>query len=128
MGTLTIDEVRNPPKLERAKKILAVMNSLASGGFATHSAAGAVDEEIKINEFLVPAAGLAMSLPDGSVAGQRVYLVISTLADSGTMVLTPNALTGGTTLTMNTVNQTAELRWDGTSSWDVMPGSDGVVA
>lgn len=65
-------------------------------------------------------------LPDG-IEGQRKFIYAKTLSGAGTAIITPTNLTGGTTMTFDTVGEYAELRFIN-GSWLPVNVSAGVVA
>ena len=69
-----------------------------------------------------------MSLAAG-VAGQLKIIYLKALSNSGTSRITPAALTGGTTVTLNAVGDSVLLMYSGTlSSWVILGGNSYAVA
>jgi hypothetical protein len=81
-----------------------------------------------ITNHTVSAANDDMSLAAG-VSGQLKIIYLKALTNSGTSRITPAALTGGTTITLNAVGDSVLLMYSGTmSSWIVLGGNSFVVA
>jgi hypothetical protein len=81
-----------------------------------------------ITNHTASAANDDMSLAAG-VAGQLKIIYLKALSNSGTSRITPAALTGGTTITLNAVGDSVLLMYSGTlSSWIVLGGNSFVVA
>ena len=83
------------------------------------TAAGAVSVLTEPTQFSISQAGdQAMTLPDGDET-QRKLLYMTVKGSTGNAVVTPDNLTGGTTLTFDAVGEYAELRFVG-GSWAVV--------
>ena len=81
-----------------------------------------------ITNHTVSAANDDLSLAAG-VSGQLKIIYLKALSNSGTSRITPAALTGGTTITLNAVGDSVLLMYSGTmSSWIVLGGNSFVVA
>lgn len=81
-----------------------------------------------ITNHTVSAANDDMSLAAG-VAGQLKIIYLKALSNSGTSRITPAALTGGTTITLNAVGDSVLLMYSGTlSSWVILGGNSYAVA
>ena len=130
MAQLVLKDVRNPVKRDRAERILAIMNaaeSLAAGQqAAVYAAAGAVDPTDDVVVFDATAVGMAMTLADGTIPGETMYLYVRSKTNSDTVVITPTTLVGGTTLTFGDVAVRATLVW-AAAGWTLRNG-DAVLA
>ena len=81
-----------------------------------------------ITNHTVSAANDDLSLAAG-VAGQLKIIYLKALSNSGTSRITPAALTGGTTITLNAVGDSVLLMYSGTlSSWVILGGNSYAVA
>ena len=81
-----------------------------------------------ITSHTVSAANDDLSLAAG-VAGQLKIIYLKALSNSGTSRITPAALTGGTTITLNAVGDSVLLMYSGTlSSWIILGGNSYAVA
>ena len=81
-----------------------------------------------ITNHTVSAANDDLSLAAG-VAGQIKIIYLKALSNSGTSRITPAALTGGTTITLNAVGDSVILMYSGTlSSWVILGGNSYAVA
>ena len=81
-----------------------------------------------ITNHTVSAANDDLSLAAG-VAGQLKIIYLKALTNSGTSRITPAALTGGTTITLNAVGDSVLLMYSGTlSSWVILGGNSYAVA
>ena len=81
-----------------------------------------------ITNHTVSAANDDLALAAG-VPGQLKIIYLKALSNSGTSRITPAALTGGTTITLNAVGDSVLLMYSGTmSSWIVLGGNSFVVA
>ena len=81
-----------------------------------------------ITSHTVSAANDDLSLAAG-VAGQIKIIYLKALSNSGTSRITPAALTGGTTITLNAVGDSVLLMYSGTlSSWVILGGNSYAVA
>jgi hypothetical protein len=81
-----------------------------------------------ITNHTVSAADDDLSLAAG-VAGQLKIIYLKALSNSGTSRITPAALTGGTTITLNAVGDSVLLMYSGTlSSWVILGGNSYAVA
>ena len=81
-----------------------------------------------ITNHTVSAANDDLSLAAG-VAGQLKIIYLKALSNSGTSRITPAALTGGTTITLNAVGDSVLLMYSGTlSSWIILGGNSYAVA
>mgnify|MGYP001381523376 FL=1 len=81
-----------------------------------------------ITSHTVSAANDDLSLAAG-LAGQIKIIYLKALSNSGTSRITPAALTGGTTITLNAVGDSVLLMYSGTlSSWVILGGNSYAVA
>jgi len=81
------------------------------------SGAGAVNVTAYLTKITSTGVAQALTLANGTQIGQmkRVWHVV----DGGSSVLTPVSITGGTTITFTTVNEFADLIWNGTT-WNAI--------
>ena len=128
---LAVKEVRVPTKLVRATAIAAKMadldDYLDAIGTAYYTAAGAISPNDGLVVLTANAVGQAMTLADGTVTGQQLAVILRAKTSTGTVVLTPANLAGGTTLTFSAAGQKARLVWTG-SDWTPVPGYTAVLA
>lgn len=103
---------------------------LAAGNHQTLSGAGAVDPNAPVTLFTSTGAAQALTLADGSRAGQRKRIYHS--VDGGSGVLTPAHLADGTshTITFTAVGDWVDLCWSTvTLKWHVCAiSSTGLIA
>ena len=59
---------------------------------------------------------LALSLPDSSDTGEIKFIVAVTEPGSHNVVITPSNFTGGSTITLSTIGESATLMWLGSSN------------
>lgn len=83
------------------------------------SGAGAVNVTSHLTLLTFSAVGHALTLANGTFVGQRKKIVATAITNSGTGILTPTSLSGGTTITFSVVGDAVVLRWNGTS-WNVI--------
>ena len=88
--------------------------------------AGAADVTSAITNCTSSAAGQVVTLADGT-QGQVKIICHTALSNSGTIVLTPATLDGGTTATMNAVGDSVVLLFND-SAWIIIGGNSAVVA
>ena len=128
---LTLKEVRVPIKLSRAIAIKAKLddldNFLDTIKTTVYSAAGPISPTDGHAVFDSAIAGMAMSLANGTIAGETINYIFRTKTGAGTVVITPTALTGGTTLTLSTAGLRGQLIWTG-AAWTRRAGGGGVIA
>lgn len=130
MAQVTLREVRNPVKKVRAQKIMDILNAADAAADAAlvgadqkvvYDAAGAIDPTDDLATLDATEVGMAMTLADGSIAGERVALYLRSITTGATAVLTPANLTGGTTITFAAVGERASLIWTG-AAWEKRNG------
>jgi hypothetical protein len=130
MAQLVLKEVRNPVKRVRAQKILDILNAAdvgqAAGQSNVYDAAGAIDPADDVAVLDATSVGMAMTLADGTTAGETMKLYLRSITNSDTVVLTPANLAGGTTITFDAVGEYAVLIWNG-AAWAVR-STDATVA
>jgi len=128
---LALKTVRVPIKLERALEIKAKFDDLDDFLDAikttVYSAAGAISPTDGFAIFDSAIAGMAMTLANGTIAGETISYMFRTKTGAGTVVITPTALTGGTTLTLSTAGLRGQLIWTG-AAWTRRTGGGGVIA
>lgn len=118
--SLTLKEVRVPTPRARATKVFNA--ALAGGDSQSIAAAGAIAPENAVCYIQPSEAAMALTLADGTTAGETMRVVMTTQTDpTYTAVLTPANLAGGTTLTFDAENEYAVLIWNGTA-WAVRTG------
>ena len=88
--------------------------------------AGAANITTAITNCTSSAAGQVVTLADGAQGKIKIVCHIA-LSNSGTVVLTPANLDGGTTITMNAVGDSAVLLFND-SAWIIIGGNSAVVA
>lgn len=124
--SLTVKEVRVPTPRIRAERILSALE--AHGPVNEYSAAGAIDPGDGVAILRPSAAAMAMTLADGTIAGETMLVKMLQQDDpTYTAVLTPANMTGGTTITFDAVDELAVLIWDG-AGWAVRSGETATVA
>jgi hypothetical protein len=128
---LALKTVRVPMRLERALAIKAKFDDLDDLLDAlkttVYSAAGAISPTDGFAIFDSAVAGMAMTLANGTIVGETISYIFRTKTGSGTVVITPTALTGGTTLTLSTAGLRGQLIWTG-AAWTRRTGGGGVIA
>lgn len=128
---LALKTVRVPIKLERALEIKAKFDDLDDFLDAikttVYSAAGAISPTDGFAIFDSAIAGMAMTLANGTIVGETISYMFRTKTGAGTVVITPTALTGGTTLTLSTAGLRGQLIWTG-AAWTRRTGGGGVIA
>ena len=77
-----------------------------------------------VTELTLSSGSDAASLADGTVGQIKIFVVVG---GSGSCVLTPTTLNGGTTITFNAVGDAVTLLYVATVGWTVI-GSNSVVA
>lgn len=92
---------------------IALANAV-HGAFSTRTGAGAVDLTKRTAKITSGATGAAMTVANGTVAGQRLSLDLVGLTTKGvhTAVITPAS---GGPWTTDTVGDSLEIEWDGTN-------------
>ena len=90
------------------------------------SGAGAADVTSAITNSTTSAAGQVVTLADGT-QGQIKIICHVALSNSGTAVITPTNLDGGTTITLNAVGDSVVLLFND-SAWIIIGGNSAVVA
>lgn len=81
---------------------------------ATRSGAGAIDSTKKLTLFTSTGAGNALTLADGTYAGQVAVVFHSVKGASGTGVITPTTF-DHTSVTLTAAYDSAEFVWTGTT-------------
>ena len=95
------------------------------GGVQELSGAGAADTTNLITELTTAAGAAAVTLADGTTAGQ--IKIITMVVDGGDGTLTPTTLAGGTTITFNDVGDGVVLVY-GTAGWVVVGNNGATIA
>jgi len=110
-GTQTLtNKTLTSPTLTNA----LVSGVLGLGAPQALSGAGAVSAATSATLFTSTGSAQALTLADGTVAGQFKFIIH--VVDGGSGVLTPTTKTGFTTLTLTAVYDWGALIWDG-SAW-----------
>ena len=76
-------------------------------------------------------ADLALSLPDSSDTGEIKFIVaVTEPAGSYNVVITPSNFTGGSTITLSTIGESATLMWLGSSNggWSLISHHGATIA
>lgn len=125
--SLDIKNVRVPTPRVRAELVLACLE--ANGPLNEYSAAGAISPEDGVAILRSKEAGMAMTLANGAIAGESISLKCLSLGLPGTdtIVVTPVALTGGTTITFDAKDESAVLIWTG-AAWEARAGATATIA
>lgn len=128
---LPLRDIRVPIKRSRATALKAKLDDvddlLDALKTSVYSAAGAISPTDGFAIIDSAVAGQAMTLADGTVTGQTMHVIFRTKTGSGTVVITPANLDGGTTWTLATAGQRGTLIWTG-SDWTPRAGYTGTVA
>jgi len=125
---LALEEVRVPTRRIRAEKIMAALE--AAGPVNEYIAAGAIDPGDGLAVLRAKSAGQAMTLADGTVAGETMCLKCLQVDSVGTdtVVVTPATFADGTTMTFDAKNEVAVLIWVASTGWTLRPGYTCTVA
>jgi hypothetical protein len=114
-------KVRN---LLKARKIEA--DNISLSGVQALTAAGAINLTDPVTTLAVGAGNLAFTLADGEAGQIKVIKLIST--GGGDAVITPATFHDGTTLTLDTVNESVILVYHATLGWMIASNNGGAVA
>lgn len=125
---LELKEVRVPTKRVRAEKLLAALE--ANGPVNEYNAAGAIDPSDGVALLRSTSAGMAMTLADGTVAGETMHIKCTKIGTLGTdtIVVTPATFADGTTITFDAENEFIVLIWIAATGWTKRPGNSATVA
>jgi hypothetical protein len=93
----------------------------------TTAGAGAVALTGQMHEITTTGVGDAMTLANGT-AGQRIKVIyVAEAGGADTAILTPTTFAGGTTITFNTLGDSADLVYSATGGWYMMGGTAAVA-
>lgn len=96
-------------------------------GITASTGAGAVPVTGSIHEITTTGTGDALTLANGTAGQKLTLLYVAEGAGGDTAVLTPTTLAGGTTITFNTLGDSADLTYSSTGGW-YMHGGTAVIA
>ena len=102
------------------KSIIASVQALAG--------AGAADITNLVTECTASATGNVVTLADGSAGQMKIVSMVGEAAGTDTIVLTPATFAGGTTITFDTVGESATLIYNATIGWVLVSNNGGTVA
>ena len=97
------------------------------GGVQALSGAGAVDTTNLITELTTAAGAAAVTLADGTTAGQ-IKIITMVVDGGGTATVTPTTFANGTSMAFADVNDTVMLVWANTIGWVIVSNSGAVVS
>ena len=97
------------------------------GGVQALSGAGAADTTNLITELTTAAGAAAVTLADGTTAGQ-IKIITMVVDGGGTATVTPATFANGTSMAFADVNDTVMLAWANTIGWVIVSNSGAVVS
>ena len=97
------------------------------GGVQALSGAGAADTTNLITELTTAAGAAAVTLADGTTAGQ-IKIITMVVDGGGTATVTPTTFANGTSMAFADVNDTVMLAWANTIGWVIVSNSGAVVS
>jgi hypothetical protein len=97
------------------------------GGVQALSGAGAADTTNLITELTTAAGAAAVTLADGTTAGQ-IKIITMVVDGGGTATVTPATFANGTSMAFADVNDTVMLAWANTIGWVIVSNSGVVVS
>ena len=97
------------------------------GGVQALSGAGAADTTNLITELTTAAGAAAVTLADGTTAGQ-IKIITMVVDGGGTATVTPATFANGTSMAFADVNDTVMLVWANTIGWVIVSNSGAVVS
>ena len=97
------------------------------GGVQALSGAGAADTTNLITELTTAAGAAAVTLANGTTAGQ-IKIITMVVDGGGTATVTPATFANGTSMAFADVNDTVMLAWANTIGWVIVSNSGAVVA
>ena len=97
------------------------------GGVQALSGAGAADTTNLITELTTGAGAAAVTLADGTTAGQ-IKIITMVVDGGGTATVTPATFANGTSMAFADVNDTVMLAWANTIGWVIVSNSGAVVS
>ena len=98
-----------------------------TGGVQALSGAGAADVTNLVTELTTGAGAAAVTLADGTTAGQ-IKIITMVVDGGGTATVTPTTFANGSTLAFADVNDTVCLVWASTIGWVIVSNSGAAVA
>ena len=105
----------------------ATYGSSITGGVQALSGAGAADTTNLITELTTAAGAAAVTLADGTTAGQ-IKIITMVVDGGGTATVTPATFANGTSMAFADVNDTVMLAWANTIGWVIVSNSGATVA
>src|SRR6056300_1249727 len=105
----------------------ATYGSSITGGVQALSGAGAADTTNLITELTTAAGAAAVTLANGTTAGQ-IKIITMVVDGGGTATVTPATFANGTNIAFADVNDTVMLVWANTIGWVLVSNSGAVVA
>ena len=102
------------------KSIIASVQALAG--------AGAADVTNLVTEVTAAGTGDVVTLANGTAGQMKIVSMVGEAAGTDTVVLTPATFAGGTTITFDTVGESATLIYNTTIGWVLVSNNGGVVA
>jgi hypothetical protein len=97
------------------------------GGVQALSGAGAADTTNLITELTTAAGAAAVTLANGTTAGQ-IKIITMVVDGGGTATVTPTTFANGTEIAFADVNDTVMLAWANTIGWVIVSNSGAVVS
>jgi len=92
------------------------------------SGAGAANITDLVTEVTATATGNVVTLANGTAGQMKIVSMVGEAAGTDTVVLTPATFAGGTTITFDTVGESATLIYNATIGWVLVSNNGGVVA
>jgi hypothetical protein len=105
----------------------ATYGSSITGGVQALSGAGAADTTNLITELTTGAGAAAVTLANGTTAGQ-IKIITMVVDGGGTATVTPATFANGTDIAFADVNDTVMLVWANTIGWVLVSNSGAVVS
>jgi hypothetical protein len=102
------------------KSIIASVQALAG--------AGAADVTNLVTEVTAAGTGDVVTLANGTAGQMKIVSMVGEAAGTDTVVLTPATFAGGTTITFDTVGESATLIYNATIGWVLVSNNGGTVA
>ena len=102
------------------KSIIASVQALAG--------AGAANITDLVTEVTAAGTGDVVTLANGTAGQMKIVSMVGEAAGTDTVVLTPATFAGGTTITFDTVGESATLIYNATIGWVLVSNNGGVVA
>ena len=103
----------------------ASYNGTITGGVQAITGAGAADLTNLITEMDSTGGAVAVSLANGSTAGQ--IKIVTMVVDGGDITFTPATFANGTNITFADAGDTVTLVWANTIGWTVVSNSGATV-